>query len=299
VLYFLVLISIPTASCHEPKIPLAPKSEQKAIVSKLDKLLNNLNHNPINKNKVPSILARFRQSILSSAYSGRLTTDWRKKNSSATRKSNSQNRAETTDLPEIPESWSWVTLPETGEMSRGKSKHRPRNAPHLFNGEYPFIQTGDISQSNGLITQHRQTYNKTGLAQSRLWPAQTVCITIAANIAESAILTYPACFPDSIVGIIADRSKCLPEFLEYFIRTAKNDLATFAPATAQKNINIKILNEVHVPLPPIDEQHEIVDRIKVLFNIADEIEARHKFSRLRISKLRQSILSKAFSGELR
>lgn len=70
------------------------------------------------------------------------------------------------------------------------------NDPKLFSGPYPFIQTGDVTNSGGRITFHKDTYNGAGLAQGRLFPAGTVCITIAANIAETGILTYPACFPD-------------------------------------------------------------------------------------------------------
>ncbi len=191
-----------------------------------------------------------------------------------------------------------MKLPETGEMNRGKSRHRPRNEPSLFGGPYPFIQTGGIAQSGGRITSHKQTYSEAGLAQSRLWPSGTICITIAANIAESAILTYPACFPDSVVGIIVNLEVCVAEYVEFFIRVAKADLATFAPATAQKNINIAILNEVAVPLPPLSEQQEIVRRVESLFALADQIEARHKKAQAYVDKLTQSILAKAFRGEL-
>ncbi len=136
------------------------------------------------------------------------------------------------------------------------------------------------------------------MAQSRLWPAGTICITIAANIAESAILTYPACFPDSVVGIITNSEVCVTEYVEYFIRVAKADLAMFAPATAQKNINIAILNEVSVPLPPLVEQQEIVRRVQKLFILADHIEDHYSKAQTYTDKLEQSILAKAFRGEL-
>ncbi len=90
-------------------------------------------------------------------------------------------------------------LNELGKVNRGKSKHRPRNDPILYGGKYPFIQTGDVKHSPFYVTTHSVTYNEKGLAQSKLWPKGTLCITIAANIAETAILSYPACFPDSIV----------------------------------------------------------------------------------------------------
>jgi len=131
-----------------------------------------------------------------------------------------------------------------------------------------------------------------------MWPAGTVCITIAANIANSAILTYPACFPDSVVGVIPDESLCLAEYLEFFIRTARADLDQFAPATAQKNINIGILSDVAVPLPHLAEQHEIVRRVEALFKLADTIEKRVAAATARTEKLTQAILAKAFRGEL-
>src|SRR6476646_2180193 len=93
-----------------------------------------------------------------------------------------------------------ASLGELGALDRGRSKHRPRNARHLYGGPYPFIQTGDIANSDGYIRTHTQTYSEAGLAQSRQWPTETLCITIAANIGKTAILTYPACFPDSVVG---------------------------------------------------------------------------------------------------
>lgn len=225
-----------------------------------------------------------------------MTADWREKNPLP--ENSDKNKISSDNLPDIPTTWKWIKLPKTGQMSRGKSRHRPRNAPFLFNGPYPFIQTGGIAQSGGKIVSHKQTYSEAGLAQSRLWPAKTVCITIAANIAESALLTYPVCFPDSVVGIICNESVNFPEYVEYFIKTAKNDLATFAPATAQKNINIKILSDVYIPIPPLEEQHEIIRRVEALFKKADEIEERYKKAKAFVDKLTQSILAKAFRGEL-
>ena len=119
--------------------------------------------------------------------------------------------------------WREVTLGELGEVDRGRSRHRPRNAPELYGGPYPFVQTGDIKASQGRVTAHTQTYSEIGLAQSRLWPTGTMAITIAANIAETAILTYPACFPDSVVGFVADKSKCDVRFIEYTFRLASTE----------------------------------------------------------------------------
>ena len=201
-------------------------------------------------------------------------------------------------LPQPPEGWAWATMPQLGELNRGKSKHRPRNDPRLLGGPFPFVQTGDIRHSGGLITQHSQTYSEFGLAQSRIWPTGTLCITIAANIAETGILSYDACFPDSVVGFISYGSDSLTKFLEFFIRTEKDELESFAPATAQKNINLQVLSQLAVPLPPLAEQRRIVAEVERRLSVAQQAEDAVAASLARAERLRQSILKQAFSGRL-
>lgn len=284
------------------KIPIPSLDEQRRIVAKLEALLARRKAAADHLARAEKLLKAFRQSTLAAAISGHLTESWREKQQSNFCKSEIDaddfGILHTTALPDIPDSWIWRLLPSLGELSRGKSRHRPRNAPHLYGGSYPFIQTGDIAQSGGRITNHNQTYNDEGMAQSRLWPTGTVCITIAANIADSAITTYPVCFPDSVVGFIANTCVCLPQFIEYFMRTIRNDLSQYAPATAQKNINLAILNQVAVPLPSLMEQNEIVRRVNQYMNFAESIEKRIDASKFQIEHLSQSILTQAFRGEL-
>ena len=175
---------------------------------------------------------------------------------------------------DLPGGWTWARFPEVGIFGRGKSKHRPRNDPVLYeDGTYPFIQTGDVARSGGSIETYSSLYNDAGLAQSAMWPAGTLCITIAANIADSGILTFDACFPDSVVGLIVHDSLEDARFFEYFLRTAKGDLHEFAPSTAQKNINLGILMEVLIPLPPLAEQRRIVSKVDELMAGCDRLEA--------------------------
>ena len=158
-----------------------------------------------------------------------------------------------------------------GEVGRGRSRRRPRHAPELYGGPYPFIQTVDIKASGGRITSHGQTYSEYGLAQSRLWPAGTMAITIAANIAETAILTYPACFPDSVVGFVADKSKCDVRFVEYSFRLlrAKIQQENVGTGSVQDNINLQTLDELRLPVPVLSEQWAIVH---ILGTLDDKIE---------------------------
>jgi type I restriction enzyme S subunit len=205
---------------------------------------------------------------------------------------------DTANLPKLPEGWMWASLPQLGELNRGKSKHRPRNDKKLFNGPYPFIQTGDIRKSEGIITKYSQTYSEVGLKQSRLWPVGTLCITIAANIAETGILNFAACFPDSVVGFFVKDRSTTARFVEYFIRTAREKLEQFAPATAQKNINLEVLKTVVIPLPPLGEQHRIVTEIDRCLSILRGTKILVDSNLQRAKRTCQSILQNAFSGRL-
>ena len=201
-------------------------------------------------------------------------------------------------LPELPNGWAWATLPMLGEFGRGKSKHRPRNDDRLYaDGKYPFLQTGRIRNSNGLIREYDKLYSDFGLAQSKLWPVGTVCITIAANIAESGILKIEACFPDSVVGLVPHPEISGP-FVEAFVRTAKENLDRYAPATAQKNINLEILNSVSVPIPPAEEQERIVEKIETLFARLDKGEEAVRDVQKLLTQYRQSVLKSAVTGQL-
>ena len=154
------------------------------------------------------------------------------------------------DLPE-------ATLPELGEFGRGVSKHRPRNDSNLLGGRYPLIQTGDVATSELYITSYTNTYSELGLKQSKMWKKGTLCITIAATIAKTAILAFDACFPDSVVGFIANE-KTNNVFVHYWFTFFQSILEAQAPESAQKNINLKILSELKIIVPKKELQDEFV-----------------------------------------
>ena len=178
---------------------------------------------------------------------------------------------------DVGRGWRKATLGELGEVNRGRSRHRPRNAQYLYGGPYPFVQTGDIKASGGRVTTHSQTYSEAGLAQSRLWPANTMVITIAANIAETAVLTYPACFPDSVIGFIADESKCDVRFVEYMFRFLKSKLQheNVGTGSVQDNINLQTFDQLRFLLPPLSEQRAIAH---ILGTLDDKIELNRRMN---------------------
>lgn len=298
-------------------IPLPALQAQDAIVARLDELFDEIASGEGAMTRAHRRLSTYRKSLLKAAVTGDLTADWRGSHAPKTdqellcrlvglraeqgegrRKSKGADVAiangPRTDLPHLPETWTWALLPQLGDFGRGKSKHRPRNDPRLYGGRYPFIQTGIVAGCAGVIDTYDQTYSELGLQQSKLWPAGTVCITIAANIAMTGVLAFDACFPDSLVGLTCFEG-VRPEYVELFIRTVQQELERYAPATAQKNINLETLYQLAVPLPPTAEQDAIIEIAQQdtgLDNLfGDELDGAAE-------TLRQTIIAAAFRGEL-
>lgn len=153
--------------------------------------------------------------------------------------------------------WKSQKLNELGFVGRGRSRHRPRDDERLYGGEYPFIQTGDVKATEMYITQYSQTYNEFGLSQSKLWEPTTLCITIAANIAETAILKFQACFPDSIVGFVADPDKSDVRFIKYCFDILKQSMQNISRGTTQDNLSLDKLLTFDFSVPPLPIQHRI------------------------------------------
>ena len=178
------------------KVKIPPVPEQERIVAKIEELFSELDNGVETLKKTKQQLAVYRQAVLKEAFEGKFTAhipcdvelSW-------------ASEEETKSLPAIPKEWQYIALSNLGDLGRGKSKHRPRNDPKLFEGgKYPFLQTGEVKAAKQYITEYSKMYGEFGLQQSKLWPKGTLCITIAANIAETAFLGIDACFPDSVVG---------------------------------------------------------------------------------------------------
>lgn len=190
--------------------------------------------------------------------------------------------------------WDKFKLSEIGTLARGKSKHRPRNAPELLNGEYPLIQTGDVAKADLYIRKYEQTYSELGLQQSKMWEKGTLCITIAANIAKTGILTFDSCFPDSIVGFIPNEKSNI-NYIQIWFAFLQKIIEDAAPESAQKNINLKILGDLDVALPPIELQNQF----SIIISKIDQEKQIMKQSLSQLEVNFQSLLQKTFKGELK
>jgi len=191
-----------------------------------------------------------------------------------------------------PMGWEIVKLNKYGSLARGKSAHRPRNAPFLYGGKYPFIQTGDITKGNSIyLKNYKQTYSEDGIKQSKLFPKDTIAITIAANIGDTKILSFDCYFPDSVVGFNVENPLFVSSLFSYY----KSKLEQQATKTAQKNINLQVLNNLDVLFPPITLQNKfalIVEKIEI-------IKAKESEKLKYYEILHKGLMDKAFKGEIK
>lgn len=197
------------------------------------------------------------------------------------------------------EGWEQKTLEQIATIfGRGKSRHRPRNEEKLYGGKYPFIQTGDIRNADHLITEFSQTYSEAGLTQSKLWPKGTVCITIAANIAETGILDFDACFPDSVIGVVANPKEADVGYIEYLLQSFKVRLQAKGKGSAQANINMGTFEHERFPFPSVAEQKRIVTKLESLREETRSLESIYQRKLAALETLKESLLHQAFAGQL-
>ena len=198
-------------------------------------------------------------------------------------------------FPGFEGEWESKKLSEIAEIGRGKSKHRPRDAEFLFGGKYPFVQTGDIRKADLFLTQFTQTYSEAGLMQSKLWNENTLCITIAANIAETAILKIKACFPDSIIGLIPKKNETTVLFVKHLFDKFKIEIQRLSQGVAQDNLNQEKLSKIEFSFPKLVEQDKVTS---FLSSIDERIATQNKIIE-ELKLLKNTLSKKIFSGQLK
>jgi hypothetical protein len=185
--------------------------------------------------------------------------------------------------------------PNTIEYKIGEIFGEIKNKIH---SGYPFIQTGDIRNSDHFITEYSQTYSEAGLAQSKLWPKGTICITIAANIAETGILDFDACFPDSVIGVVANPEEANVDYVEYLLQSFKVHIQAMGKGSAQANINMGTFENERFPFPAVSEQKQIVEKLNSLREETQRLESIYLQKLTALNALKKSLLDQAFTGQL-
>jgi len=207
----------------------------------------------------------------------------------------------------VPNGWSIKTLEDLAAVERGKFSARPRNDPKYYGGEIPFVQTGDIASAKTYLSLFSQTLNEDGLKVSRLFPKNSILITIAANIGDTAITSFEVACPDSLVGIQPKQNiDCF--WLNSFLETCKDELDGKATQNAQKNINLQVLKPLEILTPPLPEQRKIAKILSTWDKAISTTEKLIETSKQQKKALMQQLLTgkkrlidpetgKAFEGE--
>ncbi len=314
-------VSLTITNLKTAKVPKLSIDEQFKVVTLYEKLKEKYDVLSKELEKSRNEIEKLRIAILNEAVQGKLTASWRNENPKVEPASTLLNKAKeekerlirekiirrteplgpfgVAEIPfEIPEKWEWSMLGNYVLCERGRFSARPRNDPQYYNGEYPFIQIGDLPDTGGTIKGHRQTLNKKGLTVSKLFPINTIAIAIVgATIGNTGILKYDTCFPDSLIGI-RPSTNFDTEYLEFFLRLRKQKFREESySGGGQPNIKLSTLENTLFPIPPLREQREIVKRLQTFINNIERFEQQLKDSTSISEQLVQAVLAELLGEE--
>ena len=266
-------------------IPVPPPDEQAAIVRFLDHADEQIQAYISAKQRLIALLEEERQALVHQAVTRGLDPNVKLKPSGVEW------------LGDVPEHWVTCRIKQVSGILRGKFTHRPRNDPSLYDGPYPFIQTGDIASTNKILSGYNQTLNENGFAVSKMFPKGTLVMTIAANIGDVAVLDFDACFPDSVVGFVptvrVDR-----DYLYYLFLAMKNELLREAPVNTQGNLNVDRIGSSTIALPQKEEQTNIVNHVERSVSNIDAAIDRSRRQTALMEEYRTRLIADVVTGQL-
>ena len=276
---------VPSSFIANYPIFLPPLPEQVAIVRYLDYADELIRRYVSGKQKLIRLLEEEKQAVIHRAVTRGLDPSVRLKPSGVEW------------LGDVPAHWEQRRVKQVSRILRGKFMHRPRNDPSLYDGPYPFIQTGEVARAKKTITGYSQTLNKQGLAVSMMFPKGTLVMTIAANIGDVAVLDFEACFPDSVVGFVP-RQNVDRDYLYHLFLAMKAELLREAPVNTQGNLNVDRIGSRQITLPPLPEQTVIVAYLdKATTAIDDFISRTHRQIEL-LQEYRIRLIADVVTGKL-
>jgi len=305
---------------HDWPIYLPPLTEQQRIVARIEALLTHINAARDRLSRVPLIMKRFRQAVLATACSGRLTEGWREKNSTESVelalqkihvKASKTGREATDNIipgdcilsvgdPGTPYPDGWLRVP-LQQIARLESGHTPsRQHPEYWDGNVSWIGIHDAKiHHGGYISKTLQHVTPKGLENSaaRLLPLNTVCLSRTASVGYVVIMNSSMATSQDFVNWVCSEA-LLPKFLMYALMAEGEGIRKFGRGTTHTTIYYPEVKALHICLPPIAEQHEIIRRIGLLFELADAFDQEVAAASRRCERLTQAVLGKAFRGEL-
>lgn len=284
----------------EHLVVLPPLNEQKRIADKLDSILAKVDGTQARLDKIPAILKRFRQSVLAAATSGELTREWR-----------GNDVIVSTEIAGlfVPVEWQFCTVEDIGVVKGGKRLPKGDELTENNTG-FPYIRAGQLK--NGTVVQGDSARNRQMFlapetqAQIKRYTVNEgdVYLTIVgASIGDAGIIPHAlhqANLTENAAKITNFNEKISAQYLSIWLRSERLQelIQLEIKSGAQGKLALKRINTLPVPLPPIAEQHEIVSIVEMLLSRAETLDRSYQLVKSRVDRLAQSILAKAFRGEL-
>ena len=267
-------------------VPTPPVPEQQAIANFLDAETSKIDGLIAEQRRLVELLGEKRQAVISHAVTKGLNPDAPLKPSGIEW------------LGDVPKHWEVVRVKYLTRILRGKFTHRPRNDPRMYDGPYPFIQTGEISPTSRYVGEHHQTLSEDGFKVSKEFPAGTLVMTITgAGTANVAILNFEACFPDSIVGFVPTDGVSIDYLYNLFIAMREALLST-AVTNTQPNLNIERIGALFTVNPPLAEQDAIIEAIERESSNYDTLIAKAERAIELLQERRTALISAAVTGKI-
>ena len=268
-------------------LPFPDYQTQTAIVEYLDRKTVLINQAIGIKQKQIELLKERRQILIHKAVTRGLNPNVTMKNSGVEW------------IGEVPEGWEVRKIKYISQVLRGKFTHRPRNDERFYDGEFPFIQTGDISSTEKYITTYSQTLNKRGFNVSKEFPIGTIVLTITgSNTGEVGILGIKACFPDSIVGFFPVKDEDT-NYLYECLFLLRNILIKSSTINTQMNLNLERVSSQYLPVPKLAEQKQIVEYLEIVSTkIATAISLKVKEIQ-RLKEYKSVLINNAVTGKIK
>lgn len=271
-----------TADGLKAPLRLAPLAEQKIIAEKLDTLLAQVDSTKARLEQIPQILKRFRQAVLTLAMSGNLTEEWRKINS-----------IKFTD---------WV-MSNVGEVAKVATGKTPKRTEPIYwkGGTIPWLTSSSTGKAFADTAEQFITQQALTECSLKVFLPGTLLLAMygeGKTRGQVTELNISATCNQACAAIMYNKEKVSLQFLKMRLIENYQETRKAAAGGNQPNLNLNKVREIPIAVPPLPEQHEIVRRVEQLFAYADTIEKQVNAALSRVNNLTQSILAKAFRGEL-
>jgi len=280
-------------------VRLPPLGEQRRMVAKLEKLLGKVDACQERLAKIPVLLKRFRQSVLAAACSGRLTADWRDENPRCLPPpaKPQSNESDVNFLTEdLPDGWQVQRVDHAATIIDCLHK-----TPKYADSGYPMVRVTDVKGGYLDLSSARLVSEEVFREFTRRYTPRRGDIVFS-RVGSFGNVSYVGSDMKFCLGqntaIISPNTNSRFLHLSLQSPTVRDQMDAAAVGTSQPTISLKSISALAVPIPPLAEQQEIVRRVEALFALSDQIEARYAKAKAHVEKLTQSILAKAFRGEL-